>query len=355
MPSFWITANSPGEISGWLKPVAKRLKQRRPDLTLQVILLPCTFATGHEAEVAKQVVDEVYTLANVPKTRPEGLLHLGGDLMYAAFLARQHGMPTWAYQWAQRQWDRFFTGYLVKTDQDRDRLLRQRIAPDKIYVVGDLVTDSVLDQIDAPPAPKQPPQTILYLPGSRQREAEQLLPFFLSVSKLLPGFRYETMLSPFLQPLAPRLVPHPKLEGMPAETTPEAIVGDGVSIAIRPHGMATVAHADLVVSIPGTKTAEAAVLGRPTVTILPLNAPEEIPSVGLVGLLDYLPGVGRMVKGFFLPRMVARMGYVAQPNILAGHEVVPEVRGVLTAAMVGERVSALLKEAETMSRMAIEL
>lgn len=364
MPSYWITANSPGEIAGWLRPVAARLKERRPDLSIKVVLLPCTFASGHEEEVARQVpaVDDVYRLGSLPKDdRPEGLLHLGGDLMYAAYLARQYKMPAWAYQWAQKQWDRNFQGYLVKTDRDRDRLLKQGIGGSRIRVVGDLVVDAVWDDLgDAPLADRSLPQKLLFMPGSREREAQFLLPFYLRVAGMVaerwPDMTFHAMLSPFLAPLQGRLEPRPRLGGVAGTVERDRLLGEnGTTIELERHSMAHVGDADMVVSIPGTKTAEASVLGRPLVVVLPLNLPEEIPSIGLVGLLDWVPGFGRFVKGFFLPKMVSRMGYVAQPNILAGREMVPEIKGVITPEAVGERVLGLLAEKQTMSTMAVDL
>jgi lipid-A-disaccharide synthase len=364
MSSFWITANSPGEIAGWLRPVALRLKRRRPELSLKVILLPCTFASGHEEEVARQVpgVDDVFRLGHIDKSeQPVGLLHLGGDLMYAAFLARTHKIPAWGYQWARKQWDRNLQGYLVKTDFDRNRILRQGITPEKVRVVGDLVVDAVEDDLSGHPvAERSVPGQMLFMPGSRTREAQLLLPFLLEVAGMVaaswPDMRFCAMLSPFLEPLSGRLEPRPRLGGVAGTVERDFLVGEnGTKIELLRHTMQHVANADMVVSIPGTKTAEASVLGRPLVVILPLNLPEEIPSIGIVGLLDWIPGFGRFVKGFFLPRMVARMGYVAQPNILAGREVVPELKGIISPRMVGERVLGVLAERQTMSRMAVEL
>ncbi|MBI2252403.1 MAG: lipid-A-disaccharide synthase, partial [Armatimonadetes bacterium] len=57
-----ITANSPGELAGWAKPVIFALKKNNPELKIRIILLPCTFASGHEYTAAKEIkgVEEVY-------------------------------------------------------------------------------------------------------------------------------------------------------------------------------------------------------------------------------------------------------------------------------------------------------
>ncbi|MHB2018451.1 MAG: glycosyltransferase family protein [Candidatus Xenobia bacterium] len=366
MAKLWITANSPGEIAGWLRPIVRRVKARAPELQVRVVLLPCTFASGAEARVASQIpgVDEVVPVAEFGRLlkggeAPAAIMHLGGDLMYTAFLVRQFHCPAWAYQWGRRQWDRYFTGYMVKLDADRERLLGQGIPARKIHVTGDLVVDSVDDSVREEPAAGG--ATVTFLPGSRSREARVLLPFFLEaasrIQKARPDVTFQAMLSPFLELKDGTLSPNPRLGGVAAMLEGERLRSqDGTEIRLlRQHSLRAVEASRLVVSIPGTKTAEAACLGTPPLVVMPTNLPEDIPSIGLVGLLDYVPLVGRWLKGKLVTRMLDRIGYLAQPNILAQRALVPEMKGILSPAGVAQRVLELIAEEDSLVRMGGEL
>jgi lipid-A-disaccharide synthase len=49
-----ITANSPGELSGWARPLARRLKETGNNIIL--VLLPCVFSSGQEKRVASEIL-----------------------------------------------------------------------------------------------------------------------------------------------------------------------------------------------------------------------------------------------------------------------------------------------------------
>ncbi len=46
-----FTANGPGEVAGWLRPLLRALYERRPDLDAIVFLVPDDYATGFEAAI----------------------------------------------------------------------------------------------------------------------------------------------------------------------------------------------------------------------------------------------------------------------------------------------------------------
>ena len=121
---IYITANSPGEIAGWLSPVAAAVRRRWPECKISVILLPCPFATGSESKVATDLlhVDEVIPASRYFRVLFSGLkdykssvlLHLGGDLMYSAALVWRWRIPAWSYLWGRWWWDSAFKGYFIK-------------------------------------------------------------------------------------------------------------------------------------------------------------------------------------------------------------------------------------------------
>lgn len=366
--TIYVTANSPGEISGFLVPVVASLRRHWVDARVVVILLPCTFATGREADVARAVpgVDEVLPLGRlwglILKGLPypaHALVHLGGDLLYAALLAWRWRIPTWAFQWANRKWDRWIRGYFVKTEADAERLRRQGIDPGRVHVIGDLVVDSVHVALGGgPPIPLEAPVPsaphVVFMPGSRREEVTFLSPFFLEVAEHLhavkPQSRFSLLLSPFVDwggvragleaPIDPRL------GGLRATLSRDGNRWELVSAAgtrlevVRQDTLRVMAECDFVVTIPGTKTGEAGTLGKPMLIVLPINCMEKIPWHGLLGMLDWLPFVGRAVKHLIYSTMVDRyiQRVYSQPNLLAGRPVVPELMGFLSPMLVADKV-----------------
>jgi len=195
-----ITANSPGELYGWLRPLAKRLKQDE-NCHIILVLLPCAFSTGEERSVAieKLHIDYVVSVREsliffflrrpvevFHKYPPHILVHLGGDLFYAAMLARRFNIPAIAYKWANKLFDRYFTKYFVPHIKFKDKILKQGIGEDKVEVTGELVADSVFDEL----AESTPPDicgkpVICFMAGNRIKEIICIIPFFMRIMELI--------------------------------------------------------------------------------------------------------------------------------------------------------------------------
>lgn len=367
-----IAANSPGEVA-WVKPLAQEIHRR--SWTCDVLLYPCTFATGHEASVLRgfEGVSKVWEpkqIVSLALTRgrdyPAGtpLIHLGGDLMYTAWMHWRWRWTCWSYLWARRWWDGAYQGYFSRNAQSTGGLRRRRIAQDKIFEVGDLIVDAVLAQVPKPPA--KDPNLLTFLPGSRDEEIRHLIPFYASVAEHLliqrPQLRFQATLSPFmsfdrLQELLSRPV-DPRLDSTPGRVDPVEgafVCQSGLRIPLlQKDSLQALATSSLAVSIPGTKTAEAACLGVPTLTLVPLNCPEGLPYGGLLGLLDWIPG-GSHWKGTWLKTQADKVGLLAQPNQLLQEAVMPEVIDVVTAAGVAHRVADLLQEPALLHKKGLRL
>lgn len=365
-----ITANSPGEVA-WIRPLAEQVASR--GWSCDIILYPCTFATGKEAEVLRTYpgVEKVWPKQSLlslfwrdGRRYPPGtpLIHLGGDLMYTAFFQRRFGWKCWSYLWARPWWDKAFAGYFSRNSQSTGGLRRRRVHPDKIVEVGDLVVDSVNFQV--PELPERDPNLITFLPGSRDEEIRHALPLFSRAAEILresrPQLRFQTMLSPFLSlERLGQLLDRPVDRRM--DHAGGRLVGDrylcrdGLEIPIyQERSLEHQARSVLALSLPGTKTAEAGVLGVPCLTIVPLNCPEALPVHGLLGLLDWLPG-GSHLKGKLLLRQKHRVGLLAQPNQLLGRAVMPEMVDVLTAQDIASQVAALLDQPEDLQQKSLLL
>ncbi len=352
-----ITANSPGEVA-WIRPLAEQVAAR--GWSADILLYPCTFATGKEAEVLRAYpgVERVWPKQSLlslfwkeGRRYPPGtpLLHLGGDLMYTAFFQRRFGWRCWSYLWARPWWDSAFTGYFSRNSQSTAGLLRRRVAPEKILEVGDLVVDSVNFQVPDLPAPD--PHLITFLPGSRDEEVRHALPLFSRAAEILretrPELRFQALLSPFLSLERLRdLLDRPVDRRM--DHAGGRLVGDrylcrnGLEVHIlQQNSLQHEARSVLALSLPGTKTAEAASLGVPCLTIVPLNCPEVLPVHGLLGLLDWLPG-GSHLKGRLLLGQKHRVGLLSQPNQLLGRPVMPEMVDFLSARDIAVQTAGLL-------------
>ena len=378
MKPILVTANSPGEVA-WLKSIAAAA-QTQYGASIEVLLLPCTFATGHEAEVASALpgVKRVHPKSSyLPLLLWEGrhwdpdttLIHLGGDLMYSAFLSWRWGWKSWSYLWARPWWDSAFQGYFARDLESVQWLRRKRTPEHKIHVVGDLVVDSVLGQVPEPV--DVDPNLICLLPGSRRLEAQRGAPLYLGIAEKLwqrrPKLHFRLMISPFLATgqgeisatLLEELLtlpPEPRIGGTRGRlekhrdqfflTTP---AGLRVEVICRDH-MQALAPALLALSIPGTKTAEAATLGVPCLTIVPLNCPEQLPAIGLLGLLDWLPG-GKHLKGRIMTRMKDRVGLLAQPNQRAGKALMPEIVEFLSPDSICAEIENLLAQPQRLQEV----
>lgn len=361
MKRLLITANSPGEMAGWVKPLTRAWASHGLG-PVDLMLLPCTFATGQEERVARSLpgIDRIYKPWEYAKLffrdgkdyREGGVLHLGGDLFYTTFLSWRWGLQqrTWSYLWARPFWDTAFQGYFTKDDWGVNWLLKRRIAPSKIHLVGDLVLDSVRQHVSEPVLDRA--NQISYLPGSRETEVRTLAPFFLKLHALLekqrPGLRGVLHLSPFLpEDASSRLLegsPHPKVGGHRGRLDGNRLVGPESELEIATtNGYQRLAESRLAVSIPGTKTAEAGYLRTPVYTLIPLNRPEELPSIGLVGLLDWLPG-GSRLKGHLMLRLKGKLGLIAHPNMKAGRALLPEFVDVVEAGDLAGRIGPILND-----------
>ena len=107
-----VAVNGPGEVAAWLFPFAAALKQRDPGARLLVVLLPCVFASGAERGVVRgmdgvdSVCDPAETMrwifrGHAPASFVDGadtrVLHLGGEMVLSAMLARRLRAPLVAY------------------------------------------------------------------------------------------------------------------------------------------------------------------------------------------------------------------------------------------------------------------
>ncbi|MGE5593720.1 MAG: hypothetical protein ACM3X3_08590 [Betaproteobacteria bacterium] len=431
-----IVANSPGEVSGWATPVVRSLRALEGEvapafdgLGLVVVLPPCPFASGHEAEVAAATtgVDAVvrpseyvkYALLGVvPKGlrpflgNPGIVVHLGGDPMHSALLARRLGYPAVLYTDRTAGFVGSFARFMVEDARVEGKLRKKGVPAERIAVVGNLMIDGVRAGVGrketrAALAVEADAPLVCLLPGSRRQQISHIMPFFLRVAEIVKRFQddaaFIAVLSPYVSPsmvgaalsaaaqgrvspdrgqvgasgsvadAKPRGGALGKLEGAggrlvrvggawtqnpEGEAEPAYVVqtDEGVTVRLVERGRYdAMAASDVAVTLPGTVTAELAFLGVPTVVAVPMNLPEEAPLPGLAGLLGGIPGAGRYLKRVAVQRALERIEFTAIPNKRQRRMIAPEVRGIIGAQDVAIKVLELLQDAKARGRIALEL
>jgi hypothetical protein len=356
-----LTANGPGEVAGWLRPLLRSLYRRAPDIDALVFLVPDDYATGFESRMVREAFPQasVYEPKSYVKFALGGRLdgvpakadlvqYVGGDLLHAARLHARLKGKTATYKFSRRSYRTLFDRAFAVDARNVEQLAGWGTPPERIERVGNLAIDGALFEASLPPEPGTPADGILIMPGSRSYEIANLVPFFfaaaLRMRRELPELPIAFALSPFTsrdQVLsAIEDGGHRRMFGRRGRLISEgqrdylASGDDEVRIPVLYNALAAARQARLVLTIPGTKTIELAVLGRPTITITPLNAPEVVTINGPLTYLDRVPFVGVPLKRAVAVAVSRSFAYHTQPNMDADAEVIREVHGTITPGRV---------------------
>jgi lipid A disaccharide synthetase len=374
-PVIFVTANGPGEVMGWTRPFLRAVYEAQPQARVTVVVLPCAYATGRETELlqamfpAARVVDpKAYGrfllgrhVAGLERT--SGILqYLGGDLFHAATIARRLGLRPMTYKFSKRSYARLFERFFALDERNAHELRSMGAPPDRVRVVGNLVADSVVGSLQEPPPPPGTGSGVCILPGSRPYELRFLMPFFMAVARelvrLRPGLGITFVVSPFNSD--EELKAGVEWPGDPQhfgvagrfDARDGAIEVDGARFAVdRSHDYGALAKSQLVITIPGTKCMEAAVLGRALLVAVPLNRVDEIAMNGIAAYLHRVPLIGPPLKRWIAYKVAERIEMWAQPNIDAGRFVAPEIRGILKPEAVALRASEMLDDPHELRMM----
>jgi hypothetical protein len=340
-----VTANGPGEVAGWLRPLLRSLYRIAPDTQAYVFLVPDEYATGFEAQTVRTFFPQArvyepksyvrFALGRSVEGVPDGVdvvLYVGGDLLHAARLhARLKGKAA-TYKFSRPRYRKLFERAFAVDERNAEQLAAWGTPPQRIRCVGNLAVDGALLEAEAPVEAGTPQDGILIMPGSRSYEVANLVPFYFTAALRILRERPNLPIAFGISPFTPRdklraAIEHggdPRVfsrRGRLADahglTFVESLEGD-VRIPVVNNALAAAARARLVLTIPGTKTIELAVLGKPAITITPLNAPEIITFNGPLTYLDRLPLVGVPLKRAVAVGVSKRFTYHTQPNIDAG-------------------------------------
>jgi len=355
-----LTANGPGEFAGWVRPLLGALYARDPSVDVRVFCTPDGYTTGKEPDYVRRYFPRatVYPtsdyvsfalgrpLAGMP-SRVDRVQYLGGDLLHAARLHDRLGGVASAYKFSRKNLAGHFARVFAVDAKNREQLIGWGVAPDAIRIVGNLAVDGALEEAAGAfgdPDTDAARDGIILFPGSRKNEIEQMLPMFLRIAlqvrRRLPDVPLAFAHTPFgtHDELAAALARGGAREayGMRAELSPsgDAILAAGERIPLVTAAMRAARNARLAIAIPGTKVIELAALGIPTVTVFPMNRPEFIVINGVLEYAGRLPAIGTPLKRAAITAGVRRFRFFGQPNIDAGREINPEVRGTILPSRV---------------------
>lgn len=381
-----LVSNGPGELSTWVRPLAKLLHRRlalRPQvpdapLALRLVLVPCPNATGSEHRVASAwgLFDQVlparrfWSLLLRPRRHAAWPRHgvvvfLGGDQFWTVLLSARLGYRHLTYaEWVAR-WPRW---------NDRVALMgsaaARRLNPrwrERARQVGDLMADLSETSRSEEPLPGGP--WVALLPGSKRAKLQVGVPFLLEtadrLAALRPGCRFLLPLAPttsveellrFASPVNP--VAQHYRAGLPLRQGDRLITPAGTEIQVREehpaHG--PLSQCALALTTVGANTAELGALGVPMIVLVPTQHLQVMQAWdGWLGLVARLPLLRRLLGVALTAWRLRHRGFLAWPNISAGRLVVPERVGLIEPAAIAVEAADWLEHPARLAAMAEDL
>jgi lipid A disaccharide synthetase len=393
-----ILSNGPGELTTWVRPVVKALRQQLAmPMRISLVLSPCPNASGREVTIAQSYpeIDRVQgaeafwpfllwgqAAADWDWAAHGIVIFLGGDQLFAAVIGKRLGYKTLVYAEWQTRWHRWVDQFAVMQPQVIEQAPPRYV--EKLTVVGDLMAD-VGTQIrpDWNPESGVLKQALIgLLPGSKAAKLAQGVPLALAIAtevqRVYPQTRFVIPVAPTLdlRTLArfadPQQNPVLKLFGeVGAELKGvEVAEQDSEQPHLQPYLQTQQGlHIDLWTQAPahdllvqcnlclttvGANTAELGALAVPMIVLIPTQQLDAMRAWdGLPGLLANLPGVGtvfaKLINRWFIRYQRQRL--LAWPNIWAGEAVVPELIGELQPQQVAEIVLKWLEHPEQLAQV----
>ncbi len=319
-----ITTNSPGEMSTWVKPIIKAIRAVNSTIRIIVMILPCRFASGKEVEIAKAIDGVAYVLSSrevyqyillnqlayQPALRG-CVLFLGGDLLFSVVLKWKFGYKAIAYTEGLIQYRRAFYRFYTR-DIDGDLML------DSIEPENKLSVKSTKKKV------------MIILPGSRPYQFKHVLPLFLdAVKPFLNEWEIVVKISEHIRYSEIKLpVPHIGISFSEAEDNE------------------LFRKADFALTIPGTNNIMLSGFHVPALIVVPLNFTREVYLDGFAGFILNLPVLRNYPKQWILRQVNKKIKFLCLVNRKEGRLIYPELREMLTAEWITERIRQIFDTQE---------
>ena len=379
-----ILSNGPGEVTTWVRPVVKALREQLghdiSQVRISVILSPCPHASGKEATIALgysevdrvQAPEHFWQFLLWGKTaqnwhwRDKGVvIFLGGDQVFPVIIGKKLKYKTVVYAEWEARWHNFIDKFAIMKAQVAKNVSSKYA--DKFIVVGDLMLEAAENEIISTlENPQSQANIIGLLPGSKAAKLTQGVPLTLAIAEYihnkLPQTKFFIPVAPTLD--LPTLANFANSENNPFTKVFNCPVTDlidnkfvtptGLTVELKQENPAyhLLSQCSLCLTTVGANTAELGALAVPMIVLLPMQQLDAMRSWdGLPGILANLPGVGSSFAKIINWWMYKHKGLLAWPNIWAQEEIVPELVGNLQPEAVGEMVLDLLTNPEKLEAM----
>ncbi|NES96515.1 MAG: lipid-A-disaccharide synthase [Desertifilum sp. SIO1I2] len=376
-----ILSNGPGEVTTWVRPVVKALREQLGDgVRISVVLSPCPNASGKEKAIAlsypevdrAQGAEGFFKFLLWGKTTQNWdwhdrgvVLFLGGDQFFAIAIAKRLGYRSVIYAEWDARWHLLGDRFGVMKAEVMAKVKPQYAS--KFTVVGDLMAEAAQF---APSSPQETQELIGILPGSKPAKLAQGVPFGLAVAEYVRSKRPQTC---FILPVAPTLDLATLARFANAQTNPvshyfggmsaELIESEenaflqtssGLQVELRREFPAygILAQCQLCLTTIGANTAELGALGIPMIVLIPTQQLDAMRAWdGLPGLLANLPLLGSFFAKTINGLVLRQNRRFAWPNIWAGEAIVPELVGNLQPHIVGDLVLDYLDRPQKLAQV----
>ena len=371
-----ILVNGPGELSSYVRPIVLALNEKTRDIRLILVFTPCPYSTGKEIEIAKKIPAVVrvitkeefigWALLRKPpkdiKFSTKGVVvFLGGDILYGKMIAKRLKYPAIAYSEAYAKWPKIYRKFLVPDQMIFDKFKKQGFPENQIKIVGNLMVDSIKltkkrDAIFSEFRLDPKKKLVSFMPGSREFQVQFTFLFFAKTAKEISMASQDIQFAYIISPYLPKnhLDKHMKKAGFTLIN--DAFDYQGIKIKLITNDqLDAIAASDLIITIPGTNTAEVAIIGTPMISVFPLASAQLIPLEGLNDIIGRIPLLGFFFKNLYVKIMQSKIRFFAIPNIKTGREIVPDLRGAIQPRTIAEGAVALLNNKVKLENMRREL
>ena len=382
-----FVSNGPGELATWVKPLAQELhkqidlkpKAHSSSISLNLVLVPCPNATGHENLVAKKWLqfEKIIKAKNFWKLifKPNefgswpsnGLvIFLGGDQFWSVLLSARLGYLHMTYaEWIAR-WP-FWNDRILAMSEKIVNKVPKRIQH-RCSVIGDLTADLAETAIIDDPLPSG--KWIALMPGSKSAKLKIGIPFFLDVadkiSQLLPNCKFLIPLAPTTNideikyfgssknPITKQYKSGIKsiIKSNNLEKRGILITKNSTEIIIQEKHPAysDLSQCDLALTTVGANTAELGSLNIPMIVVVPTQHIIVMEAWdGLVGLIARLPILKWCIGVLISFLKLRKRDFMAWPNISAKRMIVPERIGHITPKQIAEEAVDWLNSPKRLS------
>jgi len=387
-----MLTNGPGELLTWVCPVFDELRNSDRDYRFSLVLLPCLFAGGKEATIAKERlgIDRIIKAKQIYKflLHPHSfvdeewyssgvVIGLGGDPFFSWMVAKRLKFKLLVYS-ERPFWLSFLADSVAIQNPSRRSLKRAT-------KVGPLL----LSAIDKSPGTKKSPwpeepnnkpvKKIALLPGSKPIKLKLLIPCALVVADILKQKVENYSLCMFMAPgtsisdlkyyassensfFAHLNLTKPSIQKN-ADNEYFLLTSNRapISLCFDFPAYASLQKADLALTAVGTITDELGFLNVPMLVMTPCQAynyglkSERYPIPGLIGLMVRIPIIGKFLTSLLYFAITAFSKPMAWPNIRLNKEVVPEIWEGLSPAETADKLIQLLYDEHRLKEMKREL